>query len=60
LTSVIDGSQPILPATDLTVRRTLRRRIRRSASRRVRNVAATWLHRAERWIRSGELEADRL
>jgi cell division protease FtsH len=60
LTSGIDGSQPIQPVIDRTVRRTLRRRIRRSASRRVRTVAATWLRRAERWIRSSELEADRL
>jgi cell division protease FtsH len=35
-------------------------RRRRSASRRVRIVAAGWLHRAERWIGSSELEADRL
>jgi hypothetical protein len=33
---------------------------RRSTSRRARNVAAAWLLRAERWIRSSELEADRL
>jgi cell division protease FtsH len=32
----------------------------RSTSRRMRNLAAGWLHRAERRIRSGELEADRL
>jgi cell division protease FtsH len=29
-------------------------------SRRARNVAAAWLRRAEHWIRSSELEADRL
>jgi ATP-dependent metalloprotease FtsH len=32
---------------------------RRSTNRRVRNAAAGMLHRAERWIRSSELEADR-
>ena len=60
LTTGIDAGQPIVPVPDRTVRLTRGRRIRRSASRRVRNVAATWLHRAERWIRSSELEADRL
>jgi hypothetical protein len=29
-------------------------------TRRARRVAAGWLSRAERWLRSGELEADRL
>ncbi|HET9613348.1 MAG TPA: AAA family ATPase, partial [Candidatus Limnocylindrales bacterium] len=35
-------------------------RVRRSGSRRVRRVAAGILGRAERWLRGGELEADRL
>ncbi|HEY3163967.1 MAG TPA: AAA family ATPase [Candidatus Limnocylindrales bacterium] len=42
------------------VRRAPGRRGRRSATRRVRNIAASWLHRAERWIGSSELEVDRL
>jgi cell division protease FtsH len=37
-----------------------RPRVRRRAARRARNIAAGWLRRAERWVRSGELEADRL
>ena len=32
-------------------------RVRRKAARRARGVAAGLLHRAERWLRSGELEA---
>jgi hypothetical protein len=31
----------------------------RAVARRARNTAAGWLHRAERWIRSTELDADR-
>jgi cell division protease FtsH len=47
------------PAT--TSRRLIRvRRRGPRTSRRVRSVAAGWLGRAERWLRSGELEADRL
>jgi hypothetical protein len=37
-----------------------RPRDRRIVARRARNTAAGWLHRAERWIRSTELDADRL
>jgi cell division protease FtsH len=37
-----------------------KRRVRRSAARRARHVAAGLLHRAEHWLRGGELEADRL
>ncbi|HEX5013191.1 MAG TPA: AAA family ATPase [Candidatus Limnocylindrales bacterium] len=37
-----------------------RLRVRRTPARRVRRAAATLLGRAERWLRSGELEADRL
>ena len=37
-----------------------RRRVRRTVSRRARTVAASVLGRAERWLRAGELEADRL
>jgi hypothetical protein len=37
-----------------------RMRVRRRTSRKARNVAAGWLHRAERWLRNGELEVDRL
>ncbi|HET9345404.1 MAG TPA: AAA family ATPase [Candidatus Limnocylindrales bacterium] len=35
-------------------------RVRRKAARRARSVAAGWLQRAERWLRGGELEVDRL
>jgi cell division protease FtsH len=48
---VIDASAPAAPR---------RPRVRRRTARRARNVAAGWLRRAERWVRSGELEADRL
>ena len=44
----------------LTVARIGRRRIRRSTVRRARHLAAGVLHRAEDWLRSSELEADRL
>jgi hypothetical protein len=37
-----------------------RLRVRRRTARRARIVAAAWLRRAERWVRAGELEADRL
>jgi hypothetical protein len=48
---VIDAAAPAGPR---------RPRARRRTARRARNVAAGWLRRAERWVRSGELEADRL
>jgi hypothetical protein len=35
-------------------------KVGRRTARRARNVAADWLRRAERRLRSGELEADRL
>jgi cell division protease FtsH len=56
----IDGNQPTLSGSDHSLRPTRAQRGRRRASRRVRNVAASWLRRAERWIGSSELEADRL
>jgi Peptidase family M41 len=37
-----------------------RLRVRRTPARRARRAAASMLGRAERWLRSGELEADRL
>jgi hypothetical protein len=55
-----DLDQPPLPGVRRAFRRVRRPLGRRSASRRVRSVAAGWLRRAERWIGSGELEADRL
>ena len=59
-TPEVDGNQPTLPGSDHPIRRTRAQRGRRSASRRVRSVAASWLRRAERWVGSSELEADRL
>jgi hypothetical protein len=44
--------------TPATRRLPIRRR-RPGTGRRARTVAAGWLNRAERWLRSGELEADR-
>jgi hypothetical protein len=56
-----DDREPIMPRRiDEPVRLARGPRGRRSTSRRARNVAAAWLLRAERWIRSSELEADRL
>jgi hypothetical protein len=56
-----DDREPIMTRrSDEPARRTRGPRGRRSTSRRLRNVAAAWLHRAEHWIRSSELEADRL
>jgi Peptidase family M41/AAA+ lid domain len=45
---------------DATPAPTTRLRVRRKTARRARSVAAGLLQRAERWLRSGELEADRL
>jgi hypothetical protein len=47
-------------ATATPASRDVRGRVRRRTSRKARNVAAGWLRRAERWLRSGELEVDRL
>jgi cell division protease FtsH len=61
-----DGaSTPVIePAGDLRsaagTRRSRRGRGRASAGRRLRHIAAAWLHRAEHRLRAGELEADRL
>jgi cell division protease FtsH len=44
----------------VSVGRVGRRRIRRSTVRRARHAVAGMLHRAEDWLRSSELEADRL
>jgi hypothetical protein len=52
-----------IPAAEATARATIVRRrpkVGRRTARRARNVAADWLRRAERRLRSGELEADRL
>jgi len=54
LTSPAAVTQSISPAPATRVR------VRRKAARRARSAAAGVLHRAERWLRSGELEADRL
>ena len=48
-----------LPASSLRTGR-LRLRGRRSTTRRVRSIAAGWLARAERWVRSSEPGADGL
>jgi cell division protease FtsH len=63
---VIDPSETTAPAasteamTEGSTHRRGRVRVRRGAARRARIIAADWLHRAERRLRSGELEADRL
>ena len=66
--AVESGASPVAPAVDIAAVETAssapasktRVRVRRKAARRARGVAAGFLHRAERWLRSGELEADRL
>ena len=47
-------------APDQPTRRHGRVRVRKGAARRARIIAADWLRRAERRLRSDELEADRL
>jgi hypothetical protein len=47
-------------ASSAGARRSRRGRARATASRRLRQLAAGWLHRAEHRLRAGELEADRL
>jgi cell division protease FtsH len=66
--AVESEASPIAPAVELAAVETAsparvsktRVRVRRKAARRARGVAAGILHRAERWLRSGELEADGL
>jgi len=60
-TSIEPLSSP--PSLPFAIARAGRRRTgktRRSAARRARRLAAGLLGRAEKWLRSGELEADRL
>jgi hypothetical protein len=64
--SIGEPNAPSIPANETPMVEALQavrargQRDRRSAGRRVRSVAASWLRRAERWIGSSELEADRL
>ncbi|MFL5774705.1 MAG: hypothetical protein ACJ76W_00390, partial [Chloroflexota bacterium] len=51
---------PAASAVEASSSKRGRGRARRDATRRARNTAAGLLRRAERWIRSGELGADRL
>jgi hypothetical protein len=62
--TAIDQTEPIVLTADADVIPGLgaprRARARRRVARRARSAAAGILGRAERWLRSGELEADRL
>ena len=55
-----DGRGAAIRRAGISVGRVGRRRIRRSTVRRARHAVAGMLHRAEDWLRSNELEADRL
>ena len=54
------SSAPSLPFAIARAGRRRTGKTRRSAARRARRLAAGLLGRAEKWLRSGELEADRL
>jgi len=58
----IDGAEPIVTPAEAAAAIAARRRARarRGVGRRARSGAAAVLRRAERWLRSGELEVDRL
>jgi hypothetical protein len=62
LAAPVVAAGALVPASVTTQPGRLTRRLRgrRSASRRARNLAATWLQKAERRLRGSELETDRL
>jgi hypothetical protein len=56
----LDDAPPVSADSPVASIVTPRVRTRRRTARRARKAAASLLRRAERWVRAGELEADRL